>query len=41
VEVLFPLLRQEYQVDLEQVIHSVPEATLRWSLGLDADLLVR
>lgn len=41
VEVLFPILRQQYRVDLEQAIHSVPEATLRWSLGLEADILVR
>jgi hypothetical protein len=41
VEVLFPIRRQEYRVDLEQSIHRVPEATLRWSLGIDGDVLSR
>jgi hypothetical protein len=41
VELLFPTHRQEYRVDLEQAIHRVPEATVRWSLGLDGDIFAR
>jgi hypothetical protein len=41
VELLLPTLRQEYRVDLEQSIHRVPEATLRWSLGIDGDVFAR
>jgi hypothetical protein len=41
VELVLPTRRQEYRVDLEQAIHRVPEATLRWSLGIDGDIFAR
>jgi len=35
VELVLPIGRQEYLVD-DQVLHSVPAATLRWLVGIDA-----
>lgn len=38
IEVLLPLRRQEYRVDLVQSVHEIPALTVRWSVGIDADV---
>jgi hypothetical protein len=37
LELLAPLQRQEYRVDLSQPVHEIPSLTVRWSLGFEAD----
>jgi hypothetical protein len=38
IEVLLPLRRQAYLVDLDQPVHDIPALTLRWSLAVAGDL---
>jgi hypothetical protein len=38
LELLAPLRRQTYRVDLVEPVHEIPALTVRWSLGFDADL---
>jgi hypothetical protein len=38
LELLAPLRRQIYRVDLVEPIHEIPALTVRWSLGFDVDL---
>lgn len=38
LELLAPLRRQTYRVDLSEPVHEIPTLTVRWSLGFDADL---
>lgn len=37
LELLAPLRRQEYRVDLSEPVHEIPALTVRWSLGFEAD----
>lgn len=34
IDVLLPLRRQAYRVDLDQPVHEIPALTLRWSVGV-------
>lgn len=38
VELLAPLRRQTYRVDLIEPIHEIPALTVRWSVGFEADV---
>lgn len=38
-ELLLPLLRRDYVINRSEVIHETPSWTLRWSLGVELDVL--
>ena len=40
VELLLPLERREYQVDLDQPVHDTPRLTFRWVVGVSSDFLL-
>lgn len=41
LELLAPLRRQTYRVDLIEPVHEIPALTVRWSVGFEADLVLR
>jgi hypothetical protein len=38
IDVLWPLLRQQYQVDLDRPVHEIPALTIRWTVAAGGGL---